>query len=273
MILIDSHVHFYECFTPGQFFEFSRANFIAAAAQIGTGGGFQSVLMLAETQGQSWFDKFYNQATVQNKNKAVDLAPWQVVPTSEKRSLIIVAPDRFEIVLIRGRQLKSSENLEALALGNNQDVADGRPLVELIDVIHDSNAAAVIPWGVGKWTGRRGKVVLDLLEEDKPQRFFVGDNGGRPHFWKNPSLFHVAEQSGFRMLCGSDCLPLRLEDQRVASFGSWVTGQLSRETPAADLISKITDRSVDLYPYGKLMGTVSFIKNQLSLKFMRRHSS
>jgi hypothetical protein len=49
MILIDAHVHIYDCFDLEKFFDSAYANFKSAAEQLGHTNDFTGILLLAET--------------------------------------------------------------------------------------------------------------------------------------------------------------------------------------------------------------------------------
>ena len=52
-----------------------------------------------------------------------------------------------------------------------------------------SNGLAIVPWGFGKWVGKRGKALRRALESVDSRQFFLGDNSGRPKFSPTPLIF------------------------------------------------------------------------------------
>ncbi len=91
--------------------------------------------------------------------------------TSEENSLLCFNSNGHKIFFIAGRQIVTSEKLEVLALGLREDFKDNKPIEEVIDYIILKNALPVIPWGVGKWSGKRGAIVENLIEQN-PKFFF-----------------------------------------------------------------------------------------------------
>ena len=72
----------------------------------------------------------------------------------------------------------------------------------------ESGALVVIPWGAGKWLGRRGAVLSRYLRSVDDPGIFLGDNGGRPNAWR-PRHFGLGEtreelRETFAALRGAD---------------------------------------------------------------------
>ena len=84
----------------------------------------------------------------------------------------------WPLFVIAGRQIVTAEKIEVLALGTRAMVDDGAPLASVLEWCRRNGAFAVLPWGVGKWMGRRRRIVLDILKRCDPTRVALGDNGG-----------------------------------------------------------------------------------------------
>ena len=108
-------------------------------------------------------------------------------------------------LLIAGRQIVTEENLEVLALLTDRKFEDGLPLQEVIQTVRENKGISVIPWGFGKWMGRRGRFLESALEEAENSELFLGDNSGRPVFWSRPSHFRlrISSPRKFRIQGGS----------------------------------------------------------------------
>ena len=111
---------------------------------------------------------------------------WKIHPTEEPLSLIAKNERDETLVMIAGRQITTIEGLEVLALITNQEFKERRAITEIIQTIRHVGALPVVPWGFGKWMGRRGRHLKRLLTEVKNSDFFLGDNGGRPRFLPRP---------------------------------------------------------------------------------------
>jgi hypothetical protein len=160
--------------------------------------------------------------------------------TREPESLAVAeAAGGPELWLVAGRQLVSSEGIEVLALGlDPRDplaaVADrAQPARALLSRALTAGALGVLPWGVGKWLGARGRAVAALAADASfaaHPRFFLGDVAQRCWPWPEPALF-----ARHRVLCGSDPLAVPGAEARVARYGVACEGALAPDAPARSL--------------------------------------
>ncbi len=201
------------------------------------------VFMLAEQQGCDMFDALRARGE----------------PTQERESLWL-RHGSAGMLLLAGRQVVSAEKLEILAQATDARFSDGTPADRLIADMLDAGAVVTLPWGVGKWMGRRGEIVDALLAGPEGARLHVGDNGGRPGFWR-------VSQFGARLvLRGSDPLPLRGDATRIGSFGTLLDGMPSRSHPARDIRRMIQSARADAAGFGRLASPIRFVSNQLRLR-------
>lgn len=156
-----------------------------------------------------------------------------------------------------------------LALGTCQRFDEGKTTEELIREVVQARAIPVLPWGVGKWLGRRGRLIEDLIESPDSPRFFLGDNANRPAFWPRPSHFRRAEEQGIRNLPGSDPLPFPNEVQRVGEFGVILDGPLDLEEPARHLKQLLLDKSTTFRQFGRAETPLRFVRNQLKMQYRK----
>lgn len=265
MIFIDAHVHIYDCFDLNLFFNAAFENFRLATANIGAAGAVEGndfFLLLAESVGSKVFTELHNSAGMPQVG-----ARWQVENIEEKLSLAVSHKEHPEMVvtLVSGRQLITSEKLEYLALCTGNEFPDGLQLPELMEVVASRGGLGVCPWGVGKWLGRRGKLLGDQITSREEVPFFLGDNGGRPTLWPRPKFFRDGRFSG-QLLSGSDPLPLRGEERRVGSFGCCFSACCDKENPAVWLRDQLLKREHRLTGFGSTMGFAPFLQNQLALR-------
>ncbi|MEM1170460.1 MAG: hypothetical protein AAGJ08_15610 [Cyanobacteria bacterium P01_H01_bin.35] len=87
----------------------------------------------------------------------------KLTPTQESISIYATNNENQKIFIIAGRQIVTAEKLEVLALISDSEFADGLPLETTIKNIVSKNGIPVLPWGVGKWIGKRGKILQKLL--------------------------------------------------------------------------------------------------------------
>jgi hypothetical protein len=198
------------------------------------------------------------------------LGKFQLRQTLEKDSLLALDPERpgERLILIAGRQLVTAEKIEVLSLFSPTFIEDGLELTRTVTEIHKRDGLAVLPWGVGKWLGKRGTILNHYLRQADPCGLFVGDNGGRPKLWPAPRLFEVAAGRGIRLLPGSDPLPLPAEEKRIGSYGFRCQGTCGEEHPARDL-RLLLAAAKDLPIFGTTISLSSFFRTQIALRLMK----
>ena len=266
MIIVDSHVHFYACFDRSHFLESAYRNFQVTAERFGQ-GDFNGVLLFAEGESHDWFARWRQETEHPDLGQAPPVpGAWKFQATLEDISLRAEGPSGESIFIICGRQVVTAENIEILALFTDCGFPGGISFSEVVQEIQESGGIAVIPWGVGKWLGRRGRFLRSFLEKHEGKAVFLGDNGGRPGWWPDPVHFKVAKQKNIPVLHGSDPLPLVAESRRPGSFGFFIRDMLSGETPARDLKEIIVSQVNEVENYGRLEYAHRFLLNQLMLR-------
>lgn len=138
------------------------------------------------------------------------------------------------MTLIAGRQIQTQEGIELLALASAEHFEDGQPVRTVLAALQDRQIPAVLPWGVGKWLGKRGALVRELISADAPG-LMLGDNAGRPWVWPRPAIFAKARRDDVPILPGSDPLPLPGAEAGIGSFGCLIDAPLDEACPAQAL--------------------------------------
>lgn len=266
MVFVDSHVHIHKCFNLPEFFDATWQNVQAAWQLTGDAGHPQAVLMLTEEAGVNWFDAlFRHEIEITNI-----LRNWKIRSSAEDCSLFIEKNAACSICLIAGRQIQTKEGLEVLALGVRRTFKDNHAMRETINRVRDAGGLPVIPWGFGKWIGARGKVIDQLIRDVGREDLYIGDNGGRPRFLKEPKQFDASKRKGLKILRGSDPLPFAREYHRAGSYGFYFGGELSKDIPAEDLKQRLADPFFKFYTYGNPENFGPFIRNQLLMQLKKR---
>ncbi|NJO77653.1 MAG: hypothetical protein HC827_03445 [Cyanobacteria bacterium RM1_2_2] len=266
LILADAHVHLHDCFPLDRVLDAALENFSRFGKPE---AGFQGVLFLAEMANQNQFEQLFQQS---GQEKGYMVGNWTLYQTEESVSLSAVHISGQEIVILAGRQLVTAEKLEVLALITDCPFADGMPLEETIETILAADGIPVLPWGVGKWIGKRGKRLQALLQAQKFP-LYLGDNSGRPMFWFRSPYFQQAEAQGLRILPGTDPLPLASEFQRPGSFGFKTQGTLSRQQPGQAMKQVLMNPATAISPYGSLENPFRFLQNQLQIRAKKKPDS
>jgi hypothetical protein len=270
MLLVDAHVHIYDCFNLQTFLEAAYLNFKTHADRLNCRKHFSGILFLAET---SKDNRFHHLSRYLEANDMLGDWPtntWKLYRTSEDESLITRSDDNRELFLIAGRQIVTEEGLEVLALATTAAYRDGIPIKELLASVQEREDIPVIPWGVGKWIGRRGKIVTALVHAEAGKFFCLGDNSGRPFFWKRPFLFKIAESLNVPILPGSDPLPFRSEQKRGGSFGFSIDAIIDPMKPAESLRVLLSNGKFEIRSFGRLEMPHRFCFNQVRMQLRKR---
>ena len=269
MILLDTHVHIYSCFDPEDFFDSAYANFAKEAKGQGQNQpapqAFQGFLLLTESAAENWFSR------LKGGNPSLPgTFAWQVNQTQENESLVLEhRKSHHKLFLAAGRQIVTAEGLEVLALCTIQQFADGQALATTVDKTRQAEGLPVIPWGAGKWLGKRGKILESFLT-DYPGEILLGDNGGRPAFWPFPSRFRHFGKRQLPVLPGSDPLPFPKEAKQVGRFGCILTGAVSEDRPVADLKGLLNQQQGQLLSFGAPENPWRFFRNQFAMQRVKR---
>ena len=267
MIIVDAHVHIYDCFDLDKFLDAAYSNFKSEADRLGVGDKFTPVLLLAEAEGNCWFDRLREYADGRNTYKDTATQKWAFHHTGENESLTASSGNSKELLIIAGRQVETAEGLEVLALFTTASFRPDNPIVDLIKEIRKHDAIPVIPWGFGKWLGRRGSVLNNLMKIQKDLKFYLGDNSGRPSFLCLPHQFKIAKNNGIHILPGSDPLPFANEFRQVGKFGLIIHETLSIDKPGKVLKQILLNPIYNFLPYGHLERPFRFFHNQFNMLF------
>jgi hypothetical protein len=267
MILVDTHVHIHPCFSVGKFLTLAALNFRSAAASACPQQPFHAVLCLTEDAGSNEFERLWDLDTDDSS-----LNGWSVRHAGEGGALVASHHEQGRLTMLAGRQVRCKEGIEVLALGTRRLYEDSMTVNTAIDRINREGGLAVLPWGFGKWVGRRGRLVRGILESHTAEEICLGDNSGRLAFWPEPREFAFARQRGFQILPGSDPLPFSSEVARVASYGFAVNGKLSANEPARALIGMLSNPDVKIRPFGQLETPLRFLRNQLAMQLVKRRT-
>ncbi len=267
--LVDGHVHFHPQYRRGSFLNAAADNFALQAGALNWGTDWVGILMLSEVRGRHWFQDLLSEA--EQQRSADSPAGWRfAVMAGLTPSILARHPGRPDLLIIPGRQIITSEGLEVLALATASTLKDGLPLLQVLEWTEVDEAIAVIPWGAGKWLGRRGDLVDQLIRSDAwRQRILLGDSGGRPVAWCHPRHLETAHRLNIRVLPGTDPLPLAGEELRVGSYGAMIAARLDMTYPTAALKRLIRDPNVPLNPYGNLQTNTRFVRNQIRLRLRK----
>ncbi len=268
MVLVDAHVHLYPCFHLARAFDAAAANFAVSARALKARRSprYAGVLCLVESAGERFLEGMRTQAL--GRVCRGRHGYWELEKGCE-RETFVARCGSTRLALIAGRQIVTRERLEVLALGTTAPLADGEPIDDTLAAVRKAGAAAVLPWGVGKWLGARGAVVDRILADPRWSHVSLGDNGNRLALGPDPQRFAAARRAGRAVLPGSDPLPLPGEEARVGAYGLAIDVDLDALRPAAALLASL-ERRAPFAAFGRRLGVTDFVGKQLKLRLRRR---
>ncbi len=253
---VDGHVHLHLDFDFALTLDNALHN-MALSPESESSIGF---LLLTEMAGINRFNTFPDSA-----------GAWSVAPCVEAMSRCARHEGGCRIFVIAGRQIITSEGLEVLAHGIDDIIPDGLPLDGVMAVAEDHKAIAVLPWAVGKWTGKRGRIIQSLVASPPASdRFFIADSGVRLRGTPRPRLLATAEQNGWCVLAGSDPLPLPNQVSAVGRFGFVAEFPLDPDRPFKSLEAWLRACRRSPESYGALQGLSGFLRHQVAMQIRKR---
>lgn len=259
VFLVDAHVHLYPGMETGRVLTAAARHMTRAAHGLGRVSRPPGLLMLTENAG---LDRF---AELQGRH-----GDWQITPTAEEVSLLARHADgSAPIAIVSGRQIVTAEGLEVHALGTRRTFADGRPIRDVLAAVPGDGALAALPWGVGKWSGRRGQIVASLIE-DAPPGLLLADSGVRAGFLPRPGLLATGEARGLRVIAGSDPLPLAAEAEKAGRFGIIARHAFDPERPFAAFANWQNGLANSPETYGNLESPLGFLRAQIAMQIRKR---
>ncbi|MBN2369427.1 MAG: hypothetical protein JXO72_02970 [Vicinamibacteria bacterium] len=223
IVVIDTHVHLYQCFDPLSALSNGARNL---RAHVQSDEPFASVLILTEPHGMRCFARLRAGEIILE-----DCAIERLDDENAVRVSGLFTP----LILVAGRQIATLEGLEALALATNETTNDGLPLDHTLRQISAAGAVPVLNWSPGKWSFGRANHVRDAINRLPVGSFLVGDSSLRPRAWPEPQLMSLAQKRGFRLIAGSDPLPFAGEERWIGSYGIVARGEFDPTHPASSL--------------------------------------
>lgn len=262
--LVDGHVHIHPVFDRRRFFDAAFANFAAAARTLGLPAGTPGVLMLTESSGTDAFGELLSAV-------GGEIAPgWRVSATAEPVSVQLTPDGIGWVYVVAGRQIVTADRLEVLALATVETVPDGLPLAETVARVREVGGLPVVPWGFGKWTGSRGRLLADFLHHPSGWGVLLGDNGGRLDIGPVPPLLRAAQSRGIPVVPGSDPLPFTSHTERAGGYGFVLTAEADSHRPADTVVQYLLSRKDQPCRFGRLTRLPAFLLSQLRMQLRGR---
>lgn len=254
-LLVDGHGHWHDALSPIDFLDSARHQF-RSAGRLSTGETLQAILCLADFAGAEGWSRL----KIHGEQSSV--GAWRL-SSADDEAMLATHEQGDRLWLIAGRQIVTTEKLEVMALGTAGLVVDGLSLKDTLGRVRALGALPVLPWGAGKWWGRRGQLVKEVLQGET--KLLLGDNGGRPRCWR-PSLLSCARRLGVSVLPGSDPLPVATDRRRNGAYGVVMTEPLRDAAPTAWLKERLMALSADCKVFGGTLSFFSFVSCQRALR-------
>ena len=265
LLAVDSHVHLHDRVNLGAMLNSALTSFAGAVREYKSGHPcFFGVLALTEPASRNTFARLWDQAHNEIPCRLND--SWTLIATAETLSLTALHTTGARVYLLSGQQAVTGENLEVLAIGSTQAVADGMSISETLQAIRELGGYPVLPWGVGKWLGARGRQISQILARTDATQLALGDNGGRPGFWSHVVQFEEAKRLGVPILRGSDPLPVGGMRRTAGSYGDLIRCPFDPERPAHSLLQALREGCRDRLGFGAHETVLGFIKDQIALR-------
>lgn len=259
-LLIDGHVHVYDCYDLEKFFQNAVTNLEHTAnLWFPDEEPHQNIFLLTEGKENRFFNKFKDTGALPNQ------PGFRFLDTGESCSLMLTREGKTVGYLLNGRQIVTRENLEVLHVATDTYIPDGEPIQQVVETIISNNQIAILAWGVGKWMFQRGKIIRDLIRNYQSPYLFVGDNSARPVFWPAPDLYNAAREHGLRLLNGSDPLPFTGEERKPGTFGFSVQGRFDPQKPAHSLRQILSTPETAIQLFGRRDHFFSFFSRQAKI--------
>lgn len=253
-MLIDGHVHLHRLHSIEAALDAAAENFGRVWSRLGSAGPRHAALWLVETPAES----------ASTRLRSAEAGHWQVDERDDVTWELRRA-DGERLTLIRGRQVATSEGLEVLLVGTADPVPDGRPLHEAIETHLERRVLVMIPWGFGKWTGRRGRAVARAYETYGPKGLRLADTGVRPRWLPAPDLLRRSAADDRPVFVGSDPFPFRETADRIGSAG-FVARDLPPNSGWREMYAALRDPGGSLDRFGRPVGTITFLRLQVRMQ-------
>ena len=257
LVLCDTHAHLHAGCDVSASWDAAYRNLCRFAA----GQDFSALVFLADMAGQSFFDDLHA-STGTRLGSA-----WTVSETQEAVSVNLTRDDGACIHVIAGSQVVSRERIEVLLLGTRTRIGDGLPLDAVLQCASEREGWTVLPWGVGKWIGKRGALVASAFgARPGSAGVWACDNGNRPWFWPEPELIGRQRKLGVPVFRGTDPLRIPGDTLRIGSFGNRIVCDFDPERPFGSVDKAIRSGAFEMGATGSCQGLVRFVANQIRLR-------
>lgn len=258
-VIIDSHTHFYDSWdiSLDHFLSITFNNLASYVSPEARSTTLAIVCILDTPRSPEPIIE-----TLGSQNQ-ITHSKWKISPAEREPFAYWATNGDETLLIIAGIQVNSYEGLEVLLIGNAPAINGEGKMSEILKH-QNPQLLTILPWAVGKWLGKRGKIVSECIKNSQFKGLTLGDNGGRPKIWNRVRQFSEAYQNNITLLSGSDPLPISKGYLNSGSYGNVFQVKVDVLTPWSSILSAINSREISRY--GNLSTLISFITDQIKLR-------
>jgi len=259
-LLVDTHVHIYDCYGVAAALDYAIANLEIIASQSGLSNPCYAIC-LTEKPGCHYFAK------ICDNSRSILGQEWRVLDVFENYCISVEHLSSRKLLIYAGHQIVTSERLEILCLGTDIEIKDGEPLEIVWRQIRNYGAVPVVPWSFGKWWGQRGTILRMVLELAKPGELCLSDSSLRPRCYPEPRHFRVANERGIAILAGTDPFPSSSQARVIGSYVSLFRSGFNADKPLTSFCSLVGAVEFDGEIVGRRGGLGETLAKLIKQKF------
>lgn len=261
--LVDGHVHLHRCHDIEAALDAAVRNLELARTALGLPVEVERFLWLVEDPAEGSSVRL-NALSHHGKH-------WQVEFVDSVTLRLSRTEDGEQLIVVLGRQIPTSDNLEVLVVGTAESLRAGRSQTEAIEEGLEREALVMLPWGFGKWTGQRGRAVSRAYDRYASEGLFLADTGARSSFLKPPGVFARSAADAHPVLVGSDPFPFKDQLRALGTHG-FVVEDLPRQPTWRDLHGAIRSLHGQPRRFGRPLRPDMFARLQIKMQLRKRRS-
>lgn len=248
-IIIDTHVHIHSLYNVADVLDSAYLNFANEARKY-SAENFIGVLCVYSLKANSDCKSIFKSEgnTLTWKFNQIDSNTVEALSGQKK------------ILIKTGYQVVSSEGIEILVLTDRAKDFFGINAEVVVEAALRENLLVILPWGVGKWFGKRGVIVNNIIKKFD-SKIFLGDNSSRPWFWWRVPQFILAGNLNTKVLKGSDPLSIAGEENIIGTAGVVCQHDKLTDLNLFDLLN--SQASIN---YGHFESLYRFFINQIKIR-------
>lgn len=256
-MLIDGHAHLHGCVPIGVALDIAAAN-LRGAAGSSVGCGFAGALWLVETRREGSIERL----------DGLSDGRWRWTDR-DRVTRELTRDDGERLLVVFGRQVATSDQLEVLVVGTVDAPPDGRGLVPTVEAALGDERLVMLPWGFGKWSGSRGRAVSACLARYGGEGLHLADTAVRPSWLPTPGRIRRGMAAGRAIPFGSDPFPYADHMETVGSAG-FVLADVPPEVTWPDMRRAVATATAPLERFGRRTGGLEFARLQARMQW-RKH--